>query len=202
MCALTRSPTASAPCRSDRLSRGGRSKMKSARECLDSPSSIWTSRIETSHADTHIHHHSMAHARACTFNSARSLSATFDTIRCNGSLPPTFLAPAIACMRKAQFSTTTSRASKIGRAPLPLPPDVTFTVSPPPPVSSKRGAAQQGPTVEVVGPLGKMTMTIPPFVTIAESDEGKARTVSVLDTTDKKQRAMWGEYVAIFTCMR
>lgn len=111
-------------------------------------------------------------------------------------MPATFLVPAFNASHKAQFSSTATRSSKIGRATLPLPPDVTFTVHEPVILTSKRAVvrAQALPTVEVTGPLGKLSMTIPSFVRIKEIDEGRGRSVSVEDTTDKKQRAMWGEY--------
>ena len=46
--------------------------------------------------------------------------------------------------------------------------------------------------VEISGPLGKMSMSIPPYVNIASDQENNTHTLSILDAKDKKQKAMWG----------
>lgn len=38
-----------------------------------------------------------------------------------------------------------------------------------------------------------MSMEIPAFISIAENEEARTRSLSILDTNDKKQKAMWGE---------
>lgn len=48
------------------------------------------------------------------------------------------------------------------------------------------------PTVEIEGPLGKMSMTISPFVKIDYDTAQRKAYVSVEDKEVKKQREMWG----------
>lgn len=52
---------------------------------------------------------------------------------------------------------------------------------------------QAGSTVEVSGPLGKMAMGIPAYMSIDVNDESRTRTLRILDAEDRKQREMWGE---------
>lgn len=42
------------------------------------------------------------------------------------------------------------------------------------------------------GPLGKMQMPIPAYMSIATNEEARTRTLSILDAEDRKQRQMWG----------
>lgn len=67
---------------------------------------------------------------------------------------PTFLLPAFPIASRS-FSASTSRNSHIGGAPLTIPPEVNFTIVPPPP-RNNGGSLQSavGPTVHVEGPLG------------------------------------------------
>jgi large subunit ribosomal protein L6 len=48
--------------------------------------------------------------------------------------------------------------------------------------------------VEVEGPLGKMSLEIPPYIDIAANEESRTYGLSISDTNDKKQKAMWGVY--------
>lgn len=105
---------------------------------------------------------------------------------------------ALATMASKQFtrafSNTSICRSKIGSAPLSLPPEVRFTILPPPMIKAGRDASrnQPGSTVEVEGPLGKMQMPIPAYMSIQENAEARTRTLSILDAEDRKQRQMWG----------
>ena len=47
--------------------------------------------------------------------------------------------------------------------------------------------------VEIQGPLGKLSVEIPPFMSIAENEETRTRSLNIIDANDKKQKAMWGE---------
>ena len=51
--------------------------------------------------------------------------------------------------------------------------------------------------VEIEGPLGKLSVEIPPFMSIASNEESRTRSLSILDANDKKQKAMWGESHAL-----
>ena len=109
---------------------------------------------------------------------------------------PSFLLPAFSAQRQkhASFSTSKPCKSKIGRVPLSLPPEVTFRFIPPP-VQRKgvRGSKIiRESTVEVEGPLGKLSVTIPPYINIQSDQENNTHTLSILDNNDKQQKAMWG----------
>jgi large subunit ribosomal protein L6 len=48
------------------------------------------------------------------------------------------------------------------------------------------------PTVHVKGPLGELSMEIPPYVNIDQDPSLPGPTLTVQDSRDAKQRAMWG----------
>lgn len=111
---------------------------------------------------------------------------------------PSFLLPAFqpSSQRTSSFSTSASCCSKIGGAPLSVPQDVSFRILAPP--QQKSGArvsrTQTGSTVEIEGPLGKMSLAIPAYMTIHTDEAKRAYTLSVLDQEVRKQREMWGAY--------
>lgn len=121
---------------------------------------------------------------------------------------PAFLLPAFPIGTRS-FSASTSRPSQIGRAPLSIPPEVNFTILPPPVRKNGRASIAARPTVEIEGPLGmgclamggtiideltgKMSMTISPFVKIDYDTAQRKAYVSVEDREVKKQREMWGK---------
>ncbi|CZS92811.1 probable MRPL6-mitochondrial ribosomal protein, large subunit [Rhynchosporium agropyri] len=98
---------------------------------------------------------------------------------------PAFLLPAFPAISTRAFSSSTARPSQIGRAPLSIPPEVTFTILPPP--ERKNGA-----TVNIEGPLGRMSLTTPRFVNIEHDAATRKAFVTVEDREVKKQREMWG----------
>ncbi|CAK1355104.1 unnamed protein product [Cercospora beticola] len=142
--------------------------------------------------------YTMAAIRQCArssraFNSPSIVPSTLKT--CEVTLPA-FLVPAFAQPRQqtSHFSTTSRCQSKIGKAPLAPPPEVTFRVIEPALSSSHARVSRNKPgaTVEIEGPLGKTSMTVPHYVRIKSDDGSKTHTVSIEDTEDKKQKAMWG----------
>ncbi|TGO45786.1 hypothetical protein BCON_0365g00040 [Botryotinia convoluta] len=103
---------------------------------------------------------------------------------------PSFLLPAFPIASRS-FSASTCRNSHIGSAVLSIPPEVTFKVIPPPPPA--RGSAVTGrPVVKIEGPLGKMSMSIEPFIKIEHDENTRKAIVRVEDREVKNQRAMWG----------
>lgn len=109
---------------------------------------------------------------------------------------PSFLLPAFqSSSRVAAFSTSSSCQSKIGGATLSLPPTVKFNIIDAP--IQKPGArvsrTQQGATVEIEGPLGKMSLSIPAYMNIETDEVKRTHTLSILDQENRKQREMWGE---------
>ncbi|GAB7349380.1 hypothetical protein MBLNU459_g8505t1 [Dothideomycetes sp. NU459] len=109
---------------------------------------------------------------------------------------PSFLLPAFhpSQQRTSTFSTSASCHSKIGSAPLSLPPDVSFRIlqAPQQKVGARISRTQPGSTVEIEGPLGKMSLSIPAYMNIQTDEAKRAHTLSILDQEDRKQREMWG----------
>ncbi|PSN73706.1 mitochondrial 54S ribosomal protein YmL16 [Corynespora cassiicola Philippines] len=105
---------------------------------------------------------------------------------------PTFLLPAFRSTRPRTFATTTPCQSKIGSAPLSVPPGVTFNILPPSSRGAKGSRSQAMPVVHVKGPLGELSMEIPPYVTIDQDPSLPGPTLTVENSRDAKQRAMWG----------
>lgn len=98
----------------------------------------------------------------------------------------------------SSFTTTAARPSHIGRAPLSIPPEVTFRVTETPKrTSAIRAARTAQPLVEIQGPLGKLALEIPSFVRIDHDVAARKASVRVLDTEVKEQRSMWGTVRAI-----
>ncbi|KAK5679825.1 54S ribosomal protein L6 mitochondrial [Elasticomyces elasticus] len=127
----------------------------------------------------------MATSRCCPRPSTALQHVFRTSLRPNAS-PPTFLLPAF-------FSTTAPTLSKIGRAPLSLPPEVNFTVTRAQPHRSGSSSAQTGSTVEIAGPKGKLAVHMPAYMSIVDNDDGgKTKTLAVLDAEVRAQREMWG----------
>ena len=173
-----------------KLPRGDRSNRETS--CCSLRTTIPA--VSASHSHTAI-----AMARPiCRNGSSRALRSIFDTSKTNDAAVPTFLAPAFARRSPAQtssFSTTSQCRSKIGRAPLSLPPEVTFTVMQMPSKGQGMNISRQEPesVAEITGPRGKMSVTIPPYMSISGNEENRTQTLSVLDEKDKRQRTMWGK---------
>ncbi|PSS22286.1 hypothetical protein M430DRAFT_17846 [Amorphotheca resinae ATCC 22711] len=103
---------------------------------------------------------------------------------------PSFLLPAFPVVPSRSFSASANRPSQIGRAPLSIPPEVSFTILQPDAPKNGRALAQS--TVEIKGPLGKLSMTVPPFVKLEHDEASRKAYVTVEDKEAKKQREMWG----------
>ncbi|KAK5108425.1 hypothetical protein LTR62_008312 [Meristemomyces frigidus] len=135
-------------------------------------------------------------ATRCSRSSTSALQAVFNIRRPAISAPPAFLLPAFSNpLQTHTFSTTKPTRSKIGRAPLSLPEDVTFTVtqSPPRGQGSKQTARSQNmSTIDIEGPRGKMSYDIPAYMSIESNDEARTKTLSILNAEDRAQREMWG----------
>ncbi|KAI9781747.1 MAG: hypothetical protein M1839_005740 [Geoglossum umbratile] len=109
--------------------------------------------------------------------------------------PSPFLLPAFQPLTPlCSFSCSPSKASQIGRAPITLPPEVSLRlIEPPAPKNKDRASRKEtGPSVEVEGPLGKMAMQLPPFVSIEHDATARRATVQIQDANVRQQREMWG----------
>jgi large subunit ribosomal protein L6 len=51
-------------------------------------------------------------------------------------------------------------------------------------------------TVHIKGPLGELSMDVPPYVNIDQDPALSGPTLTIQDVTDAKQKAMWGMAVA------
>jgi large subunit ribosomal protein L6 len=47
-------------------------------------------------------------------------------------------------------------------------------------------------TVQIKGPLGELSMDIPSYVNIDQDPKLSGPTLTIQDSTDAKQKAMWG----------
>jgi large subunit ribosomal protein L6 len=47
-------------------------------------------------------------------------------------------------------------------------------------------------TVQIKGPLGELSMQIPTYINIDQDPKLTGPTLSIQDSTDAKQKAMWG----------
>ena len=139
--------------------------------------------------------------------STRMLSAT----RGATLLLPDFLVPVLSSNGTSRsFSSTSKCRSRIGGAPLSLPAEVEIQILEP--LAQKKKDAvmtELVKTVEVKGPLGtrnpprkhtqvliwtigKMTVQLPPYMSLSHDKEKRKATLSILDREQRKQREMWG----------
>ncbi|KAL2049222.1 hypothetical protein ABVK25_010489 [Lepraria finkii] len=122
--------------------------------------------------------------------STRMLSAT----RGATLLLPDFLVPVLSTNGTSRsFSSTSKCRSRIGGAPLSLPAEVEIQILEP--LAQKKKDAvmtELAKTVEVKGPLGKMTVQLPPYMSLSHDKEKRKATLSILDREQRKQREMWG----------
>lgn len=108
---------------------------------------------------------------------------------------PLFLAPALFSSSQRTFSTSRPRRSRVGNAPISVPQEVTLRFFDLPRQKVKtRNPDEPTSAVEVVGPLGQMTLPLPPYLQTQHNAETKKVTVNILDQKDKHQRAMWGGF--------
>ncbi|KAL1996023.1 hypothetical protein VTN49DRAFT_558 [Thermomyces lanuginosus] len=107
---------------------------------------------------------------------------------------PTFLVPAFSQPFQTRcFSATSSAQSRIGGTPISIPPEVTLKfIDLPQPDAPARGKEIPKMAVEVNGPLGQLTLNIPPFVKITHDQEQRKAKLTVDDPEVPHQRAMWG----------
>ncbi|KAF2193535.1 mitochondrial 54S ribosomal protein YmL16 [Zopfia rhizophila CBS 207.26] len=126
------------------------------------------------------------------FNPARRRCVQSVAVANSSASIPSFLLPAFLAPTVRSFATTSPCLSKIGGAPLSIPPEVTFKVIPPPPARGRGSRIQPMSTVQVKGPLGELSMQIPPYVNIDQDPSLSGPTLTVQDSSDAKQRAMWG----------
>ncbi|KAI9663596.1 MAG: hypothetical protein M1829_006055 [Trizodia sp. TS-e1964] len=106
-------------------------------------------------------------------------------------LIPQFLLP---ISQSRTFSATSIQSSRIGGTPLSLPPDVDIRVLKLPVPKNGKRLNQEQPRefLEVQGPLGVMSIDLPPFVNFEMDPASRRALVTVQDRTIRQQREMWG----------
>ena len=128
---------------------------------------------------------------------------------------PDFLLPAFSPLHISNpFSSTSKCRSRIGSEPLSLPPNVDLQIlEPPVPKSRSIALTEQPKIIEVKGPLGildqtcrklfpltlssgKMTIQIPPYMSLDHDKETRKATLKILDREERKQREMWGMFAS------
>ncbi|KAI0592946.1 ribosomal protein L6 [Biscogniauxia sp. FL1348] len=100
--------------------------------------------------------------------------------------------------QRRPFSGTPARASKLGRTPISIPPGVDLVLGDP--------IVKKDPTsylvlkkriATVTGPLGKLEIDIPEYLTVSIDPETRKAVMSIEDRTVKEQKQMWGTTWAI-----
>ncbi|CAF9922170.1 hypothetical protein IMSHALPRED_005602 [Imshaugia aleurites] len=107
---------------------------------------------------------------------------------------PDFLVPSLSSPHASRpFSSTSRSRSRIGSAPLSLPQGVDLRFLEPP-ARRKQGIAtiESPKTVEIVGPLGRMSVKLPPYMRLEHDTDTRKASLSILDREQRKQREMWG----------
>ncbi|KAI1636837.1 ribosomal protein L6 [Biscogniauxia mediterranea] len=100
--------------------------------------------------------------------------------------------------QRRQFSCTPARASKLGRTPISIPPGVELVLGEP--------IVKNDPTsylvvkkriATVTGPLGKLELDIPEYLTVSIDPDTRKAVMSIADRSVKEQKQMWGTTWAI-----
>ncbi|KAI9873557.1 MAG: hypothetical protein M1830_010856 [Pleopsidium flavum] len=108
---------------------------------------------------------------------------------------PAFLLPAFCRSNGLRaFSASVPCASRVGGATLSIPPEVNLRLLEPPSSKSKSRVSRSEPvsTVQVEGPLGIMSMRLPPFMGLVHDTTTKKAALKVQDPEIRHQREMWG----------
>lgn len=93
------------------------------------------------------------------------------------------------------FSMSRRLWSHIGSSPIYLAPETKFSISAlkvPKVIRKGNKSLKLSQIVTVEGPKGQIAMEMPDFVKVQADSSGAKLNVSILDTTDKIQRSMWG----------
>ncbi|KAL8817854.1 MAG: hypothetical protein Q9223_003394 [Gallowayella weberi] len=109
-------------------------------------------------------------------------------------LLPDFLIPAfqVTPSPARRFATSAPQSSRVGAAPIAIPPDVNLRLLDPPKRKGAITRVEPPKTIEIEGPLGKASVQLPPFVNYHLDEGAKKATLTVLDKKQRDQREMWG----------
>ncbi|KIV80554.1 hypothetical protein PV11_08047 [Exophiala sideris] len=114
---------------------------------------------------------------------------------------PSFLVPAFSQRWHARHNATLVEAapqSRIGRSPITIPPEVSLRFYDLPKTNSRSRNPDTASTVlEVTGPLGKMTVPLPPYLRTELDEDANKINLNVNDASERHQRSMWGTMRAL-----
>ncbi|KAL8799159.1 MAG: hypothetical protein Q9182_006096 [Xanthomendoza sp. 2 TL-2023] len=104
---------------------------------------------------------------------------------------PDFLVPAFqtAPSSARRFATSPPQSSRVGAAPIAIPPDVNLRLLDPP---KRKGAITRVEPPKTIEIEGKASVQLPPFVSYHMDEATRKATLSVLDKKVRDQREMWG----------
>ncbi|KAF8457688.1 ribosomal protein L6, alpha-beta domain-containing protein [Terfezia claveryi] len=93
------------------------------------------------------------------------------------------------------FTTSLPALSQVGRAPIPVPPEVKLVEQPAPLI---RARTQPLRTLAISGPRGTFTLPLPHYLSLSITETAPIKaTIAVENEDDKEQRAMWGTIRAL-----
>ncbi|KAM0803746.1 ribosomal protein L6, alpha-beta domain-containing protein [Usnea florida] len=109
-------------------------------------------------------------------------------------LLPDFLVPALSSPHSFRPLSSSARCrSRIGSAPLSLPQGVDLRLVEIPARRRQAVSMTEPPkAVEITGPLGKLSVKLPPYMSLNHNMKTRKASLSVLDRKQRKQREMWG----------
>lgn len=110
---------------------------------------------------------------------------------------------AVSFSQRSAFSGSSASCSHIGSSPVYFPLDVQCTLEPvidPKVIHKGKSKLTLSQNLKVKGPKGELNLVVPDFITLnkqinEETKMGKI-TVSINDTKDRYQKAMWGTVAA------
>ncbi|KAI9733908.1 MAG: hypothetical protein M1834_002563 [Cirrosporium novae-zelandiae] len=108
---------------------------------------------------------------------------------------PIFLVPALTRSKYQSyrsFSSSPSCKSRVGASTISIPPEVTLSVVDPPKKRDVLSKEIPMRTVHVVGPLGEMTLKLPPYMSMHHDTEARKVSLAVENAEERRQREMWG----------
>ncbi|EXJ89262.1 hypothetical protein A1O3_02328 [Capronia epimyces CBS 606.96] len=113
---------------------------------------------------------------------------------------PSFLVPALSYSWTSRHNSTLAHVpqSRIGRTPINVPPEVSLRFYELPKLNARsRNPDTPTTAVEVKGPLGSMTVLLPPYLKAEHDEFANKLNISVSDAAEKHQRSMWGTMRAL-----
>ncbi|OCT53212.1 54S ribosomal protein L6, mitochondrial [Cladophialophora carrionii] len=148
----------------------------------------------------HLHSPLRRLVREATCSATRDLPAFLVPAITTALLKPRGARPAstLAHTHTPAAPTAPSHQSRIGRTPINVPPEVQLRFYDLPKGNVRsRHPDTPNMAVEVTGPLGQLTVPLPPYLHAQHDEAARKISVRVDDVAEKHQRAMWGTMRAL-----